>query len=307
MRSILKYVIILFSLCQISFIGYIQTQGQPYLGQTPPTNNVIKFKPSGYLANSAWWWASSPTFSPDGNEMYFSKYLPAKDSHEIWFTKYQNGVWQSPQKVTFTKTDDDSKPTFVVSNDTLYYKSRYYDGGPIYKVTRTSSGWSEPVRLNLPIPKDMRIIGFTIAKSGNIYLCLMDSESPNFQENYKKADIFVCYRNNGVYSEPVNLGAAINSSEGDGITYIDPDERFMFISSLRTGGLGYHDLYISVKNKSGTWGQASPLSAAINSPQEDSHAKITPDGKYFFFITEKYGDAGYRAPIGLKQNLFTTC
>lgn len=293
MKSFRNYKVFLFYLAFMCFIESIDAQSQPYLGQMPPTNTPVKFKPAGYISNSLWWWAGPPVFSSDGGEMYFTKYLPNKESHEIWYTKFQNGIWQSPQKVEFTKTDDDSYPTFVGGDDTLYYKSRYFDGGPIYRVTRTSEGWSEPVRLNIPVPTNQRIICFSVAKNGNLYLTLMGSESADFQENYKKADIFICRKQNDTYLEPENLGTAVNSTEGDAIDYIDPDERFILISSLRDGGLGYHDIYISIKNKDGVWEQAVPLSSAINGWHEDSGATITPDGKYLFFNSLKTGDNFY--------------
>ena len=45
-----------------------------YVGQTPPGNVPVKFAPNNlFIANGSWWWQSSPVFSPDGNEMYFTQ------------------------------------------------------------------------------------------------------------------------------------------------------------------------------------------------------------------------------------------
>jgi hypothetical protein len=57
--------------------------------------------------------------------------------------------------------------------------------------------------------------------------------------------------------------------------------------------MGFHDLYISVRNPDDTWTQAVNLGPQINSATEDAAPYISPDGSYFFFQTIKAGDLGY--------------
>ena len=97
-----------------------------YLGQTPPGNVPIKFAPNNlFIATSTnWWYHSSPVFSPDGNEMYFVKYIHNPNAVQIWFTKSINGQWTVPQKTSFSTSSFDNNPYFGASNDTLYFQSQ---------------------------------------------------------------------------------------------------------------------------------------------------------------------------------------
>jgi hypothetical protein len=60
--------------------------GFDYLGEIPPTDTALRFDPIGFIATSTWFWHSSPVFSADGTEMYWSKYLVGLDHIQIWYT-----------------------------------------------------------------------------------------------------------------------------------------------------------------------------------------------------------------------------
>ena len=263
----------------------------PYLGQTVPGMDPIKFVPNNsYLASGSWWWRSSPTFSPDGNEMYFTKYLTSSEVHEIWYAKSINGQWTAPQKTSFSTTNYDSDVKFLQSKDTLYFYSRR-PGKFIFKVTRTSSGWSEPVALNIPLPANSGIVtSFTITKNKNIYFAMLEGSG----YNWSSADIYITRFVNGQYIQPEKLGFQINIENiGEVVGYVEPDERYMIFESNKAGGYGMNDLYISFKDDEGKWTNPTNLGAKINTSDEDSCPSISPDGKYFFFTTHKSGANGY--------------
>jgi hypothetical protein len=60
--------------------------------------------------------------------------------------------------------------------------------------------------------------------------------------------------------------------------------------SEKDTGFGNNDLYISFRQRDGSWGSAINLGAKINTGAEEGGAYVTPDGKYLFFnryINEK--------------------
>ena len=167
-------------------------------------------------------------------------------------------------------------------------------GGFIFRTTRTSTGWSYPIALNIPIPQNY--VGgqsFSITKNNTVYFGMMINNTADPQAMYRSADIYKSIFNNGQYSQPENIGSSINSDLGEIVGYVDPDERFMIYSSPKLGGFGLHDMYSSSRNQDGLWNNPIHLGSPINSASEDSSPIITYDGKYFFFTTEKYGDNGY--------------
>lgn len=65
--------------------------------------------------------------------------------------------------------------------------------------------------------------------------------------------------------------------------FIAPDESYLLFDAQREDGYGDSDIYISFKQKDGTWGNGINLGDKINTNAWDASASITPDGKYLFF------------------------
>ena len=269
------------------------SQCLPYIGQTPPGIIPKRFAPNNsYIANSSWWWRSSPIFSPDSNEMYFVKYFTGNETHEIWYTKCINGQWIEPSKAPFSTSTFDSNPFFLQSNDTLYFYSQRVDGF-VFMISRTEIGWSEPSALDIPLPANSAgITSFYITKNKTVYFSMLDSSQAN-PDIWSSADIYKTEYVDGQYTQPENIGLTINSNLADVVGYIDPDEMFMIFESNRAGGYGLYDLYLSKKNQDGTWNDPINLGSKINTSDEDGVPQISPDGKYFFFTTVKSGDYAY--------------
>lgn len=64
---------------------------------------------------------------------------------------------------------------------------------------------------------------------------------------------------------------------------------FLIFSSARPGGFGKTDLYISFKNKDGSWDEVKNMGEEINSPSSDFTPGLSPDGRYFFFSSARDG------------------
>jgi len=267
----------------------------PYLGLVTPGTTPTRFAPGpDYLANSSWSWQSSPAFSPNGEEMYFTKRFTNNGSEQIWFTKIVNGKWSVPARASFSKTDMDKETMFLANNDTLYFgASLYSTSATINKVGRTATGWGEPKVINVPIPSGYILSGYAIINSKDIYLTLSRNLLPDYTATFRTSDIYVSRLISGKYTQAVNLGIPINSDVSDDIGYIDPNERFMIINSKRVGAFGEHDIYISYRNVDGTWKTPVKLENNISTAGEEMGALMTPDGKYMFFSTQRSGDLDY--------------
>ena len=95
----------------------------------------------------------------------------------------------------------------------------------------------------------------------------------------------------GKYEEPKLLSKKINGGKSFH-PFIAPDESYLIFDGKREGGYGSSDLYISYRQKDGSWGEAINLGDKINTGAWEAGASVTPDGKYFFFNrnmgTDKY-------------------
>ena len=74
-----------------------------------------------------------------------------------------------------------------------------------------------------------------------------------------------------IWSAPVNLGSAINSTASDQGPAISPDGLSLYFTSNRTGGVGGFDMYVSQRaSVDGAWG--SPVNiAALNTTSDEGN------------------------------------
>src|SRR5207248_10172613 len=100
-------------------------------------------------------------------------------------------------------------------------------------------------------------------------------------------DIWRCRRApDGRYLAAENLGAAVNSPADDYEAYVSPDQTFVIVASIRQGGLGQSDFYLSYFRDC-AWTPAKNLGAPINSPGKEYGGKISNDGTQFYFSSTR--------------------
>jgi hypothetical protein len=249
----------------------------PFFGQKPPGMSPEPFVPN--LLPEKYWWHSSPAFSPDGKEVYFSAFIRNKAySERIMYMKLENGFWTPPKVAPFSGyfgggpcfTPDGNK-IFYSSARPLAHRGERREDRDIWYVERTADGWSKPKRTSFNTDTwEDRVY---ISDLGNIY----------YKSNN---DIFMAKMIDDGFSEPEILGDAINSEYGEQDPCIAPDESFMVFYSSRPGHLGKEngDLYISFRKKDGTWTKAVNMGPTFNKGHVCTRfPRLSSDGKYLFF------------------------
>ena len=82
-------------------------------------------------------------------------------------------------------------------------------------------------------------------------------------------DIWRCIKlPNGEWSLPTNIGPTINTAADEDAPFIHPDGVTLFFSSKGHKNMGGFDVFKSVKNQNGIWGEAENLRAPINTPND---------------------------------------
>jgi hypothetical protein len=241
----------------------------PYLGQKLPSDMPELFMP-GVISNCDL--HSSVYFSPDGNEVYFSKLDQSKtnQSWNIMFLKMEDGRWTKPQFLCKGLT-----PFLSPDGNTLFFSTRDWD---LWKMERLPTGWTEPVSLGPKINFSRRQDGPSVTNEGTLYYC-------TFYRNAK--GIVRATLETGQYTQPRPLGREINSNHNEGFPFIAPDESYIIFSSFRPGSYGMGDLYISFQKRDGTWTEPKNLGPKINSEAKDRFPYVSPDGKYLFFNSNR--------------------
>jgi hypothetical protein len=70
---------------------------------------------------------------------------------------------------------------------------------------------------------------------------------------------------------------------------MSPDGRYLIFQGYGgTGGYGDDDLYVAERTAYG-WSEPWPLPRPINSPDAEGHPAFSPDGRLFFFSSDRDG------------------
>jgi len=108
---------------------------------------------------------------------------------------------------------------------------------------------------------------------------------------YGDFDIYMCYATPEGWSEPYNLGSAVNSEFWESSPAVSPDKQTLYFSSNRTGGYGGKDIYMSKRRPNGSWDLAVNLGSIVNSAADDLAPYIHADNQTLYFTSA--GHPGY--------------
>jgi hypothetical protein len=266
-----------------------------YFGQKPPGATPEVFARG--IVSTEYQDHGPPTFSPDGNEVYWREARrPGPDSKE-WegfnmTMRRKNGRWSAP----FVDTRFDGRfflPIFSADGRKAYFSaarpgSNAAQASPtdfdIWFVEKRGDDWGEPECLNLVARyPNLRWAGFpsmiSIARNGTLYFM---GYTPGPLNDY---GIFRSELVNGEYARPELLPRSINLPPFlNWEMFIAPDESYLlFCSNRRDPEHDAGDLYISRRQPDGGWTDPASLGAPVNSPSQDRLPGISRDGKYLFF------------------------
>ncbi|MBU1011574.1 MAG: hypothetical protein KKG99_01095, partial [Bacteroidetes bacterium] len=226
---------------------------------------------------------------PDGKEFYFSISTPGK-GYRMYYSKQTAEGWTEPQKVSFSGEYSDVDMFITKDGKRMYFGSTRPLNGEksdfkIWYVDRIDGEWGEPKYFDSPVNNMKRSLYVTISDRGTMYFQGIRDDS------FGDRDIYYSEYNDGKYSVPVHLGREINSEHGEGDVFIAPDESYMIVNvSGRADSFGGGDLYISFKQKDGTWSGLKNMGSPISSQESDYCPMLSPDGKYFFFTSTRTGN-----------------
>ena len=113
-------------------------------------------------------------------------------------------------------------------------------------------------------------------------------------DTYGGCDIYISYQTNKGWSEPSNLGPAINSDQWDSQPCLSPDKRQLYFTSRRFGGYGGSDIYVSHIQANGRWSEPQNMGPSINTAADEQCPFIHADNQTLYFTSKGhpgYGDA----------------
>jgi hypothetical protein len=231
------------------------------------------------------------TPSPDGRTLYFERSVPPHYLYVLYESHLVGGKWGPPEVLPFSGRYRDTDPVLSSDGNTMLWASdRPVDGVDrhhfyIWEAKRTprGKGWSEPRILPGPVNDGYNQVFCSIAANGNLY----------FASSRKGAgyDIYRSRLAGGRYQPAEELTTLNDPSIWSFEATIAPDESYLLIGSFgRKPSQGSSDLYISFA-KDGSWTTPRNLGPGVNSSARDYSPRISGDGKWMYFTSERLDDA----------------
>jgi Tol biopolymer transport system component len=250
---------------------------------------------------------SGPCLSPDGLTLYFCD-VPfdlSPNGHggaDLWTatraTTYAPWGQRANMGPTLNTSFDDGTPSISSDGLTLYFSSNRPGGSgawDLWMTTRlsTSDPWGAPTNLGSPVNRSYGETFPSISTDGlELYFSEWEVIRP---DGHGDGDIWVTRRKTkeDPWGTPVNLGPIVNTEFGEASPCIGPDGLTLFYWSMRPGGLGGSDIWVTTREtREDPWDTPVNLGIPVNSPDHDDLPSISVDGSTLYFSSTREGGCG---------------
>lgn len=177
---------------------------------------------------------------------------------QIWFTRNQNVSGKNEVKNRF---------------DTYYVTSP----GSGFKFSKAI-----PFILNNP---EYSVMHPTVSNDGTTIFFVSDMPG-----GYGGKDVYVIYRAGDTWSEPMNLGAEVNTSGDELFPFYHESGELYFSSNLQPG-LGGYDIFVTKRNGN-TWEKPTNIGAPFNTFADDVAFSCDKAKNVFFVSSKREGGLG---------------
>lgn len=177
---------------------------------------------------------------------------------------------------------------FTTDLKTIYYAKSTpgFDLMTLVKSEFINGKWSQPEVL--PFSGKYVDVDPYLSQDGSQMFFI--SKRPNPGDSDDDYDIYVVNRANDEWSEPVRLGAPINTDRPEYYPAVS-NNGTLYLSTIREGGEGSYDLYRSYPSEDGSYSELENIGETVNSESAEIDVYVEPDEKYIIFAS--YKDEGF--------------
>lgn len=240
----------------------------------------------------------NPLLSPDGKTMYFSrKNHPeniggVEDKEDIWYSELgADGNWTlaknmgpqfnnaGPNFVNAVTSTPDGQTSLVLGN-------KYLPNGKMVSGVSVSNHvngtWTAPAPIE--IEND-----YNYNEKANYFLSNTRKSmllSVERDDTHGSRDLYVSFqKDNGSWSEPLNLGDVVNTANEESAPFLAADDRTLYYASNGFSGFGGSDIYMTQRldDTWTNWSEPQNMGPDINSSEDDLFFNIPSSGEYAYY------------------------
>ena len=198
--------------------------------------------------------------------------------------------WEKPRSLgqaLISKGHDASIQVF--DNDSKLLMYRDTDNGDIYESDKVNGEWAAPKKLNSNInSKNFESDAYITPNGKTLYF-----STGKYSED-GTLDLYYSTRGaDGDWGPAKSLGGAINTKYDDDSPYVSKDGKTLYFSSRGHNTMGGYDVFKSAYDSIGhKWGAPENMGYPINTPDDDSYYRLSPDGSYAYLSSYRIGGYG---------------
>lgn len=201
-------------------------------------------------------------------------------------------------------------PSFTIDGKKMIFTRRVNNDEDFYESNKLDGAWSKAQPVSGKINTNLNEGAQNISQDGDWLIFT----GCNYPEGIGSCDLYIAFRTkNGSWTEPENMGRAINTEAWESSPSLSPDKKQLYFSSNRNGGYGGRDIWVSTRADNGQWGKPVNLGPTVNTTADEGCPFIHADNKtlYFnsnglpgygltdLFLTKKADDGSWGTPQNL--------
>lgn len=223
---------------------------------------------------------------PAGKYLWFTSLRPALSAKEnIWRSEITPAGYGAPELVKELSTDkNEALGSFSLDGSTAWLFGNFEKDkldGDIYYLDLGKEG-ATPVNATQfnSTQVDTQPMAFR-----NSLLFFASSREGGFGGT----DIYVAEKIGGLWSDPINLGATINTAENEQTPFLDQDGQTLYFASSGHPGFGGYDLFKACRIGPGwtDWSMPENLGLPINSIRNDRYFFRIPSTNQGFISSDR--------------------
>lgn len=252
------------------------------------------------------WHEYLPTLTADESELIFTVRRPADskticpegkvctEEEDFYVSTKVNGEWGKRKPLGKPINTGHNEGAQCISPDGKYliFTGCHRNDGKgscdLYWSKRIGDIWSKPRNFGEPVNTRFWESQPTFGADGKTIL--FTSNRPGGMGG---SDIWqTTMIEEGVFSEPVNLGQPINTMKDEDSPFLHPDGVTLYFTSTGHRGMGGKDIFYSILQENGTWSEPINMGYPINTHNDELSLTVNARGDKAFFSSSKEGGFG---------------
>ncbi|NNK80759.1 MAG: OmpA family protein, partial [Flavobacteriales bacterium] len=247
------------------------------------------------------------SLTTDDKNIYFTRRLPTNiknGEQEDFYRSSFNGDWQKAEEVFGINTPLNEGAPFISPDGSLFFFVACADNtgeyGPdrngygscdIFYSTRIGETWSKPNNIGSSINTVHWETQPSFSSDGRTLYFIRGLKLRD--GTISKEDIWTSTLDDfGAWSKAVKVSDVINTPQEESSVLIHPDSQTLYFTSNGHPGMGGEDIFLSRKQKDGTWGTPVNLGYPINTYRNENSITVSANGRLAYFASNREGGYG---------------